>query len=63
MVQFDLAVFRRDPTPHETETALKEIDRQELAIATIERRIHKLLCDVQQLRKSQAEHLGGLFDT
>lgn len=43
MVQFDLAVFRRDPTPHETETALKEIDRQELAIATIERRIHKLL--------------------
>ncbi|KAF7795884.1 hypothetical protein EIP86_007051 [Pleurotus ostreatoroseus] len=56
MVDFDVSVFRREPTLQEAEAALKEIDRQELAISMIERRIHKLLCDIQELRRSQAEH-------
>ena len=49
MADSDVSVFRREPTPQEAEAALKEIDRQELAISMIERRIHTLLCDTREV--------------
>ncbi|KAJ3558661.1 hypothetical protein NM688_g794 [Phlebia brevispora] len=56
MVEFDLTVFRREPTPQEVDAAQKEIDRQEMAISTIEHRVQRLLSDIQELRKAQVDH-------
>ncbi len=56
MSQFDISLFRREPSLEEISAAKAEIHRQEQAIATIKDRIHTLRLEAHQLNQAQKEH-------
>lgn len=55
-MDFDVEVFRREPSPEEITAANAEIHTQELAIRAIDQRIQALIAEITLARTSQARH-------